>query len=120
MNEIVGRRKSVSAYDAKDDDPISPSMIRHEVDEIAPEGVVEMIYNFLTYEFERDGAVCTAKAYLDSIGEVAIFGPFASRDGLRPSDAPEFKDDVLAYLKRRFGAIEELGEERYHRIWERG
>ena len=117
MNRIV--RSRVKLYTADEEqDRVDPPTIRHEVEEIAPEGEVEMIYNYLTYEFEREGAICKARTYLDSIGEVAIFGPYASRDDLRPIDAPEFKDDVLAYLKRRFRAIEELGEEGYVRIWE--
>ena len=51
---------------------------------------------------------------------MAILGPFARRDDLRPVDAPRLRDDVLEYLKRRFDAIDELGDTGYVRIWTRG
>lgn len=101
------------------DDPIDPIAIHHKIDELDPEDEPAVVYNYLVYEFERDGAVCKARAYLDMIEEVSIYGPFAGPDDLRLIEAPEFKQDVLTYLKRRYAAIEELREDGYHRIWER-
>jgi hypothetical protein len=101
------------------DDAILPSAIRHQVDEIYDGGRLQERYNFIDYDFERDGAYCRARTYLDTSGEVAVFGPFAGRDDLRPVDAPRLRDAVLEYLKRRFQTIDALGENGYVRIWTR-
>ena len=101
------------------DDAILPSAIRHQVDEIHDEGRLQEQYNFIEYDFEQDGAYCWARTYVDTIGEVVIFGPFAGRDDLRPVDAPRLRDAVLDYLKRRFEKIDELGDTGYVRIWRR-
>ena len=101
------------------DDPIRPIAIHHKVERIGPEEAPDVVYNYLVYEFQRDGAVCKARAYLETIEEVSIYGPFAGPDDLRPIEAPGFRADVLSYLKRRFRVIQELREDGYHTIWER-
>lgn len=100
-------------------DAIHPMSIRHEVDEIVADGELLQRYNYIEYEFKKDGAFCRARSYVDSIGKVAVFGPFISRDDLRPVTAEDFGNSVLDYLKRRFNLIESLGEEGYVTIWSR-
>lgn len=100
-------------------DAIRPTAIRHEVDEIVTDGELLQRYNFIEYEFEEDGAFCRARSYIDSIGEVAVFGPFISRGDLRPIPAEGLENNVLDYLKRRFDLIKELGESGYVTVWSR-
>ena len=119
MSDPVIISSHVRVLKPQPDDPIRPTAIDHKIDEIDPEDEPEVVYNYLIYTFERDGAVCNARAYLDTIEEVSIYGPFAGPDDFNLIDAPEFKDDVLTYLKRCYAAIEELREDGYHRIWER-
>ena len=101
------------------DDAIRPTTIRHQVDEIIVDGELRQRYNYIEYEFEKDGAYCRARSYVDQIGEAAIFGPFAGKNDLRPVSASNFRDDVLDYLKRRFDHITELGDVGYVSIWSR-
>jgi len=104
----------------KIDDPIRPSEVHHEADEIADEhGKLQERYNWIDYHFERDGAYCRARTYLETIGAVAIFGPFAASDHLRPVDAPELREAVMAYLRRRFNEIKELKDHGYETVWKR-
>lgn len=101
------------------DDAIRPVSIRHEVEEIVADGELLQHYNFIEYEFEKDGAFCRARSYVESIGEVAVFGPFVSRDDLRSITAEDFEISVLDYLKRRFDLVKALGEGGYTTIWSR-
>lgn len=101
------------------DDSIRPKSIRHEVDEIFADGELQQRYNFIEYEFEKDGAFCRARAYIDSISEVAVFGPFVSKDELSPLTEDDFKNSVVDYMKRRFDLIVELGEYGYVTLWSR-
>ncbi len=100
-----------------DSDPILPMEIRHDVDEIIFDGEVEQNYNFLDYRFERQGAHCHARTYLDDVDTVSVNGPFSDRDSEDEIDAPEFFEDVLSYLKRRFLIIDAPGDSGYDTIW---
>lgn len=88
-------------------DPIQPVKITHSVDEVIDNGALQQRYDFLDYEFERDGAIARARVYTDAIGTVSVFGPFADRRTLAAVQAPAFMDDVLAYLKRRFRRVQQ-------------
>ena len=98
-------------------DPVVPVEIEHKVDELFTNGVLQQRYNFIDYHFEVDGAYCRARAYLDSIESVAIYGPFKARTSLSPVESPQFLEDVLSYLKRRFHEIKALGAEGYELLW---
>lgn len=104
---------------ATTDDAIRPTEIRHEVDEIKGDGGLLQRYNYIEYAFEMDGAFCRARSYIDTIGEVAFFGPFAGKYDLSPIEAEEFRTGVLDYLKRRFDRITEIGENGYVSTWTR-
>lgn len=101
------------------EDAIQPSEIRHRVEDIFVGDRLDERYNFIDYHFERDGAYCRARTYVVSISNVAIFGPFAGRDDHQSIDAPELREAVLDYLKRRFAKINELGGDGYVTIWSR-
>ncbi len=98
-------------------DPIVPVEIRHDVDEISIDGDLEQLYNYIDYRFERPGAHCRARTYLDDIDTVSVFGPFSGQDREDEVDAPEFLEDVLSYLKRRFLVIEVFGDDGPDTVW---
>jgi hypothetical protein len=86
-------------------DPIRPVAIDHQVEELWADGqrkVLEQRYNYLVYHFEHDGKYCRARTYIEDIGSVTLFGPYARRDLTGPIHDAEFTDKVTAYLQRRF------------------
>lgn len=101
------------------EDRIEPVRILHSVDEIYADGEMEQEYNFLDYIFERDGVTFRARAYLDSVYQVALYGPFDAASEERIPSAPEMKRDILGYLRRRFSEIQSLDPESstYVTIW---
>ncbi len=99
-------------------DAIIPVEIRHEVDEVIIEGQTEWYYNYLVYRFERNGSHCTARSYLEEAHKVSIFGPFSGQEPSVRVEAPDLFNDVVAYLKRRFPAIDALRENGYETIRE--
>lgn len=105
------------------EDPITPVSIVHACDEICEGDRVVQRYNHLDYGFERDGVRMRARAYLDDIGKVSIYPPFASAAGpLQTVEAPTLRDDVIGYLKRRYALIQEMSlkDEGYRTVWRRG
>ncbi len=107
--------------DPPEADAIEPVAIRHEVDEGWEGGRLHFRYNYLVYRFVAAGAEMSARAYLDTPSEVALYGPSCLTDGTGPltaTDAPELRQAVIRYLSRRFQVILELGGERgYRPIW---
>ena len=99
-------------------DPIAPVEITHSVDEIVVDGQMQARYNYLAYHFEVEGDYCRARTYLNDIGTVSVYGPFAGRGSRDIVEAPQFFDYVMSFLKRRFLRIDILGEEGYVTIWE--
>lgn len=87
-------------------DPISPSVIEHAVDEDWEDGKQLYRYNYLDYHFEGFGAYCRARSYVDNFREVVIFGPFVSKGDIQSAAAPELLNAVTAYLKRRFQRVD--------------
>jgi len=101
-----------------DANEIKPVEIEHKVDEIINGSTIEQKYNYLVYHFELGGNYIVARAYLDEIGSVSIYGPFKRRGMAEYSDGP-IHDSILSYLKRRFAEIKTLGENGYATIWSR-
>ncbi len=100
-------------------DIISPVLIDHSVDEIFAASVLQERFSFLDYHFEKNERYLQARAYLDDIETVVIYGPYESRDSLTPVSDDAFKGEVVAYLKRRFSRIEESsGDEAFDLVWE--
>lgn len=89
-------------------DPIIPVEIEHCVDEIWDGTSLEQRYNYLDYHFELGGAYCRARAYIDDMDTVTLFGPFDQRGSLSKIDRPDFERAATIYLKRRFPAVKRL------------
>ena len=101
------------------DDVISPVLIDHIVDEIYAAGALQESFNFLDYHFEKGSRYMQARAYLDDVSSVVIYGPFESDENLAPVSDDAFKGEVVAYLKRRYSRVEETsGDGSYSLVWE--
>ena len=89
-------------------DPISPTRISHDVDAgFDGAGRLHFLYNFIVYEFERDGEVVRARTYLaESQRCHLLLAPNAEI-------AATLRADVLRYLAVRFAVIEEMGPNGY-------
>jgi hypothetical protein len=87
-------------------DSITPTEIEHSIDEVWIGGELQQRYNFLDYHFTQSGAYLRARAYLDQMDRVALFGPFEGRQILEPAVAPEALNAVLDYLHRRYRRVE--------------
>jgi hypothetical protein len=95
-------------FDEDDGDPVAPTSIEHKIDDVyggADGRRLEQTYNFLDYHFELNGAYLRARAYLDEIQNVTLFGPFEARGNLRKITAPEAERVVIAYLSRRYSRV---------------
>jgi len=91
-----------------DTDPVLPTEIEHKIDEIwSNENAdqLEQHYNFLDYHFEVDGVYLRARAYLDEIQTVTLFGPLAHRGSITKVANPKAETAVLSYLHRRFQTV---------------
>lgn len=103
--------------DPEPTDAIQPTVIHHLVDEFRAGGQLIQHYNYFDYEFERDGLSCQARAYVETIDEVALMGLSPKEGGHRKVPNSAFRDDILQFLKRRFQHITELGEAGYETLW---
>lgn len=95
-----------------DEDAIAPLRIEHRCEALFDGDQLEEVYNYLLYEFGAGGRTYWARAYLDEIGTVSLYGPSASqgsRKRLKEPIAPE----ILAYLRRRFQTIQILENDGY-------
>lgn len=97
-----------------EDDPIVPVRITHNSEQIWDGDTLEQDYNYLVYEFETEQYQYSARAYLDEMHTVAVYGPF-ERDssGHMPTKDAEIDQRVLAYLRRRYAEITRLGPTGY-------
>ena len=87
-------------------DPVTPTDIEHSIDEIWIDGTLQQRYNFLDYHFSHAGAYLRARAYLEHMDRVTLFGPFEDRQSIRSVAAPEALEAVLDYLHRRYRRVE--------------
>lgn len=107
-NATAGAR-SLTFVDAEAD-AITPS-IAHNVDETWDGDRLEMRYEFLDSHFARPEAYMFARAYVDEIRRVTVYGPFQSRTPAAARvDAPHMERDVIAYLRRRFREVERFAQ----------
>lgn len=92
----------------KDDDNEegAPDLIEHGVDYMFddPKSVM-FYYNFLSYAWQLGDFKLSARAYLDDIHEIALFGEGLSIARL---DDPVFKP-IVNYLQRRYRVIKVFG-----------
>ena len=98
----------------EDEDPILPMRITHNSEQIWNGNKLEQNYNYLVYEFETEQHRYRARAYLDEIHAVALYGPF-EKDAANPTplEGIEIDQRVLAYLRRRYTEISKLGPSGY-------
>lgn len=103
------------------EDAIQPFKISHDIDEFREGTRLLERYNYIVYEFEDEGGYMWARTYLDEADRVSIYGPFADRGRMGDVDAPQLKDAVIAYLKRRFHQIDRFTADpnapAYETIW---
>ncbi|MEP4194887.1 MAG: hypothetical protein ABJL99_04540 [Aliishimia sp.] len=95
---------------------MEPYQIEHLVDVIGADGQIDQVYNCLIYKFEGHGAYIWARAYVDEMHVVSIYGPFKSSNDLTPVDNPDLLRDVIDYLRMRFGVLQKLGLNGYVKI----
>lgn len=96
------------------EDPISPVRITHGCDQLWRGDRLEQRYNFLDYEFETEAHRYRARAYLDDIQTVSIFGPFEKATTiLTAAVGVEIDHRVLAYLRRRYAVIKKPSPDGY-------
>ena len=103
----------------EEDDPLTPARIEHLCEEIHADGVLEQKYNYLVYHFEMNGHYLRARAYLDEIDKVSIYGPFETAQACDAISDDEFETLAMGYLKRRFQIITKLSGEAggYAVVW---
>jgi hypothetical protein len=103
------------------EDPIVPVRITHNSEQIWDGDTLEQNYNYLVYDFETEQHTYRARAYLDEIYKVAIYGPF-EKGQMEPTPLWEAEIDqrVLAYFRRRYSEITKLGRNGYVSIWSQG
>lgn len=106
-----------SQFKMVEGDEISPAEIQHRKDDIWQGNELLESYNYFTYVFRSGGVNITARTYINEIHSVALYGPMLDGDPNQRAEAPEFREAVLAYLKRRFRKIEVLGSAGYETIW---
>ena len=91
------------------DDNGLPISITHERDLIVFDGKVEQDYRFLIYRFAGRDCAVIARMYFDEPRVVSI---------TEPIDWDAADADVLAYLKKRFDIVRQLGgPDGYRTIW---
>lgn len=102
-----------------EEDTLAPARIEHHCEEIHADGELEQKYNYLVYHFEMHGRYIWARAYLDEIDQVSIFGPFDSEQTLNAVSDDAFEVLVMNYFKRRYEVIQKLSEEMggYAVVW---
>lgn len=101
-------------------DAITPARLEHLCDQIFIDGKLDQSYNYLSYDFVCDDVLVKARAYLDTISQVDLFGPYR-HDIPAENQAPldmAFPAAVLDYLKRRFSLINALGKDGYDILWQ--
>jgi hypothetical protein len=94
-------------------DPISPVRITHSSEQIRDGSALQQNY-YLVYEFETEQHRYRARAYLDEIQTVAVYGSFEKDSaGSASLEGVEIDQRVLAYLRRRYAQITRLGSTGY-------
>jgi hypothetical protein len=99
----------ITDYGMTTDDDDLPISITHSRDTIMFAGKVEQDYRFLTYRFKGENREVEARMYLDEPWVVSVTTPI---------DWDASETEVLAYLKKRFNIIRQLGwPDGYIEIW---
>lgn len=95
---------------------MEPYQIEHLVEVIGSDGQIDQIYNYLVYKFQDSSAYVWARAYLDDMGTVSIYGPFKSETDLTPVENSSLAHSVIEYMKMRYPNLQTLGASGYVKI----
>jgi len=101
-----------------DSDSVEPEEIEHKCEEVLVGERLEQRYSYLVYHFICDGRYFWARAYVDDIDTVSVYGPFDGRDTMNHVLGP-LHEGMLSYLMRRFGRIQVLETAGYVTLWSR-
>lgn len=94
----------------EDEDAILPMRIAHNCERIWHGDVLYAEYNYLDYEFETDEHLYRARTYLDTVFEVAVYGPFVrGAQYTTPAEGVAIDQRILDYLRRRFPVLKTPG-----------
>jgi len=96
---------------------MEPCKIEHVIELVEVDDQIDQVYNYIEYEFEGHGACLRARAYVDEIHFVSIYGPFQSSDDLTVVDVPELLTEAIEYLRVRFEKVERLEENGYEEVY---
>lgn len=97
-----------------EEDAIRPVRITHNSEQLWNGNDLEQNYNYLVYEFETEQHSYRARAYLDDIQTVSVYGPFdKSASNPVPLAGVQVDQRVLDYLRRRYRSIQRLGSAGY-------
>ena len=103
-------------YKCEDQDPILPISITHNSEQMWSGSNLEQSYNYLVYHFETEEHLYRARAYLDEIDTVSVYGPL-KKDELPDwgSFLQEIEIDrrIIAYLRKRYAKITRLAPTGY-------
>ncbi len=101
-------------FKIEEESSILPVRIMHNIEQIWAGKALVQSYNYLEYEFETEQHVCRARAYLDTIHTVAIYGTFEKYSAvLTRLDGVDIDQRVLAYLRVRYAQVTILGATGY-------
>lgn len=90
----------------EEEDSILPVRIAHNCERVWHGDVLYAEYNYLDYEFETDEHRYRARTYLDTVCEVAVYGPFLkSTQYTTPAEGVAIDRRILDYLRRRFPVV---------------
>jgi hypothetical protein len=101
----------------EEEDSIFPVVIAHKCERIWHGDVLQAEYNYLDYEFETDEHRYRARTYLDTVCEVAVYGPFLKdTQYVTPAEGVVIDQRILDYLRRRFSVVKKLGPSGYELV----
>ena len=108
----------MAEYRIVDCDNVVPTEIEHKCEEHFDGDERVQKYNYIIYHFACGGsdAYFWARAYIDEIDTISVYGPFESRHAANRISGP-LNEAMLSYLKRRFRRIQKLGDNGYVELW---
>lgn len=115
LGNYSGQAQGVTVLDAEfvETDAITPAKIEHGSEQIFIEGNLEQDYNYLTYEFETESRIVTARSYLAEMEVVSIYGPFSKDEPRTPLYDEPIDDRIIDYFSRRYYVINRFGPDGY-------
>ncbi len=104
-----------SEMNYSNDDELNPFLVEHRCEGVFEGDEMVQMYNYIYYEIGAADDYYWARAYLDAIEEVSIFGPFSDTTFREKLDNP-IDARVVSYFRRRYRRLQKLGEQGYESI----